>query len=203
MTQPAPPATGRRAHLALEVGDLAASVAFYRALFLVEPRKLRPGYAKFDLLDPPLNLALNERSTPRRSTGQVSHLGMEVSSRAAVREAAERLRHAGLATRTELGTTCCYALQDKVWITDPDGNAWEVFTVLKDADEGPRADGPCCVASEGEAPAPDTACCPASATTGPEVAPGDEAPAPDTACCTAGSPAGDAPGSCCGPESTP
>lgn len=119
-----------RIQLALNVEDLDTAVAFYGRLFGVEPAKLRPGYANFAIEDPPLKLVLMENKG-RGAT--LNHLGVEVPSVAAVREATGRLAAEGMATRTEQGT-CCYAEQDKVWVSDPDGAPWEVYTVLGDAD---------------------------------------------------------------------
>ena len=116
-----------KVHVALNTPQFEQSVAFYRAFLGLEPVKLKPGYAKFDAADPPLNLTLNEGDAPSR--GALSHLGIQVSSTEAVRAATERFRAAGLAFDEEHGTDCCYALQDKVWVKDPNGNRWEVFVV--------------------------------------------------------------------------
>lgn len=116
-----------KVHLALNTDKLDESVAFYRAFFGREPVKRKPGYAKFDLDEPGLNLTLNEG--PVRELGALNHLGIQVPSSDAVREAAERLAAAGLATREETDTDCCFALQDKVWVRDPNGYGWEVFVV--------------------------------------------------------------------------
>jgi catechol 2,3-dioxygenase-like lactoylglutathione lyase family enzyme len=116
-----------KVHVALNAPAFADSVAFYRAFFGLEPVKLKPGYAKFDVAEPPLNLTLNE--APARDAGALSHLGIQVDSTESVARAAARLREAGLATWEEKDTDCCYALQDKVWVTDPNGYRWEVFVV--------------------------------------------------------------------------
>ncbi|MEM8806333.1 MAG: ArsI/CadI family heavy metal resistance metalloenzyme [Cyanobacteria bacterium P01_G01_bin.38] len=125
-----------KTHVALRVMDLEQSIAFYRALFEVEPVKHKPGYAKFDIENPGLNLTLNvsDRIAPR---GSLSHLGIQVDSRAAVQAAIVRFRAAGLHPIEERDTDCCYALQDKVWVTDPDNNRWEIF-VVKVADTAPE-----------------------------------------------------------------
>ena len=126
-----------KTHLSLNVSDLERSVRFYEAFFGVPAHKRRPGYANFDLNEPPLKLALNERADVQGGIGPLDHLGLQVPARGDVDAARERLRTAGLATFDEKDTTCCYALQDKVWVHDPDGNAWEVYVLLDDMqDEG-------------------------------------------------------------------
>ena len=119
-----------RIQLALNVDDVDEAVDFYSRLFATEPAKRRPGYANFAVADPPLKLVLIEN--PGRG-GSVNHLGVEVASTEEVRETTERLQSEGLATETEHGV-CCYALQDKVWVHDPDGAPWEVYSVLADSD---------------------------------------------------------------------
>ena len=116
-----------KTHVALNTPRFEESVAFYRAFFGIEPVKLKPGYAKFDVAEPPLNLTLNASTT--LCFGALNHLGIQVGSTAAVEEATARLKAAGLATFAERDTDCCYALQDKVWVTDPNGYRWEVFVV--------------------------------------------------------------------------
>ncbi|HVY47951.1 MAG TPA: ArsI/CadI family heavy metal resistance metalloenzyme [Minicystis sp.] len=148
-------------HVSLNVTNVEASVAFYEKAFGVAATKRRPGYAKFDLAEPSLNLTMQE--APRTGVN-ASHFGIQVASSEDVAAAWARFKAAGLATRTEDDTTCCYALQDKVWIEDPDGNAWEVFVVKGDASvmtAEPRAGG-CCApkvegATEGKAGG---GCCP-------------------------------------------
>jgi catechol 2,3-dioxygenase-like lactoylglutathione lyase family enzyme len=127
-----------KTHIALDVKDLASAVTFYRSLFQAEPAKLRPGYANFDLDDPPLKLALNEAGR-----AAVSHLGVQVADPARVFEEIERLKAAGLATFTETDTDCCHAVQDKVWVADPDGHRWEVFVVKADVPEQTRQGSAC------------------------------------------------------------
>jgi catechol 2,3-dioxygenase-like lactoylglutathione lyase family enzyme len=124
-----------RVQLALNVSDLEASVAFYSTLFGAEPHKRRPGYANFAITEPPLKLVLIEVPADDRGTGTagaLNHLGVEVESVEAVDESATRLKDAGLAAFDERDTTCCYALQDKVWVTDPAGAPWEIYTVKDD-----------------------------------------------------------------------
>ena len=126
-----------RVQLALNVSDVDAAVVFYGKLFGAEPAKLRPGYANFAIADPPLKLVLLESAGAEArgagTTGALNHLGVEVASTEEVIEATTRLAAAGLATASEDKTTCCYAVQDKVWVHDPDGAPWEVYTVLADA----------------------------------------------------------------------
>jgi len=119
-----------KAHLALNVRDVEASLGFYRRMLGIEPSKVRTGYAKFDVQNPPLNLTLNQVKFGER--GALSHLGIQVASTEDVLAMRDRWQAAGLATRDEMQTNCCYAIQDKTWVSDPDGNEWEVFVVLKD-----------------------------------------------------------------------
>jgi catechol 2,3-dioxygenase-like lactoylglutathione lyase family enzyme len=153
-------------HVSLNVSNVDASVAFYEKAFGVRASKRRPGYAKFDLQAPLLNLTMQE--APRTGTN-ASHFGIQVAGPEDVAAAWARFKAAGLKTTTEENTSCCYALQDKVWVEDPDGNAWEVFVVKGEADvmgEGPvlepKAEGAaCCVpkAQEGGAAAKAGGCC--------------------------------------------
>jgi catechol 2,3-dioxygenase-like lactoylglutathione lyase family enzyme len=151
----------RRIQLALNVEDLQASVTFYSALFGAEPAKTRPGYANFAITEPPLKLVLIEN--PGHG-GSLNHLGVEVDSAAAVDAEQTRLATHGLATLDERGTTCCYAKQDKFWVEGtPDGERWEVYTVLADSASfaGEDADASTCCDREPVAGALPTAttCC--------------------------------------------
>jgi catechol 2,3-dioxygenase-like lactoylglutathione lyase family enzyme len=119
-----------KAHLALNVRNVDPSIEFYRKLLSIEPSKIRTGYAKFDVQNPPLNLTLNEAEFHER--GALSHLGIQVASTNDVFAMRERWTNAGLITRDEMQTNCCYATQDKTWVRDPDGNEWEAFVVLQD-----------------------------------------------------------------------
>ena len=119
-----------KAHLALNVKDVEASIDFYRRMLGIEPSKVRTGYAKFNVENPPLNLTLNQ--VPFNERGALSHLGLQVASTEDVMAMRGRWQKAGLATLDEMQTNCCYALQDKSWVHDPDGNEWEVFVVLED-----------------------------------------------------------------------
>jgi catechol 2,3-dioxygenase-like lactoylglutathione lyase family enzyme len=155
-----------RVQLALNVSDLDAAIAFYSKLFDSSPAKVRPGYANFAVAEPPLKLVLIEGAG---DPGSLNHLGIEVESTDVVASAGARLTGAGLACATEDEVACCYAVQDKVWVDAPDGEPWEIYTVLADVEMEPgelrtvatatdRAatdDGLCCAA------APETAsrCC--------------------------------------------
>ncbi len=147
-------------HVSLNVSDIDASVAFYEKAFGVTVTKRRPGYAKFDLKEPSLNLSMVE--APRTGVN-ASHFGVQVASSEDVASAWARFKQAGLKTRTEENTSCCYALQDKVWVEDPDGNDWEVFVVKGETDQM-HAEAPkptCCVpqrASDPEAKASGGCC---------------------------------------------
>jgi catechol 2,3-dioxygenase-like lactoylglutathione lyase family enzyme len=119
-----------KAHIAIHVRDVAASIEFYRKLFGTEPSKIRKGYAKFDVSNPPLNFTLQEGAS--KEHGVLSHLGIQVDSTADVLAVRQLWHERGLLTRDEMKTDCCYALQDKTWVRDPDGNEWEAFAVLED-----------------------------------------------------------------------
>ncbi|WP_121829802.1 ArsI/CadI family heavy metal resistance metalloenzyme [Streptomyces sp. S1] len=121
-----------RVQLALRVPDLEGSVAFYSKLFGVEPAKRRPGYANFAVTEPPLKLVLIEGGSDEDT--RLDHLGVEVETTARVTAATTRLNDAGLTTAEENDTSCCYALQDEVWVTGPGGEPWEIYTVKADAD---------------------------------------------------------------------
>lgn len=119
-----------KAHLALNVKNVEESIVFYRRMLGIEPSKVRKGYAKFDVQNPPLNLTLNQHAFNER--GALSHLGIQVASTDDVLATRKRWEEIGLVIRDEMQTSCCYALQDKTWVHDPDGNEWEVFVVLED-----------------------------------------------------------------------
>lgn len=122
--------TESRIHLGLAVENLERSVAFYRSLFGQGPTKSRPGYAKFEVAEPPVNLALNQAGGATGPNNPLAHFGIQVKSTEAVAQVADRLRAAGLEIIVEDNVTCCYAVQNKVWTSDPDGNKWEVYVVL-------------------------------------------------------------------------
>lgn len=139
--------TSSRVQLALRVADLDASVDFYAKLFDTEPAKRRPGYANFAITSPPLKLVLLEGRPGEQTV--MDHLGVEVGSTEEVTAATSRLADEGLGTRTEENSTCCYAVQDKVWVHGPGQEPWEVYTVLADApttvsDPGPQQGSACC-----------------------------------------------------------
>ncbi|MDQ3385612.1 MAG: VOC family protein [Actinomycetota bacterium] len=154
-----------RVQLALNVTDVDAAVAFYSLLFGVGPAKRRPGYANFAIDEPPLKLVLIESAS---GGGTLNHLGVEVPTTEEVAAASSRLASRGLATAEEQ-VTCCYAVQDKVWVDDPDGAPWEIYTVLGDAEEPP-----------GELRSVDT--CGAGGCTTTELV-GDDATATVSGCC--------------------
>jgi lactoylglutathione lyase len=150
-----------RVQLALNVADLNEAIEFYSALFAVAPAKVRPGYANFAVVEPPLKLVLIEGGG---EPGTLNHLGVEVEDTAQVAEAQSRLSSEGLATETEDEVACCYALQDKVWVHSPDGTPWEIYTVLADAEapisqaqDGAGSGDACCAARPDLAT--QTACC--------------------------------------------
>jgi catechol 2,3-dioxygenase-like lactoylglutathione lyase family enzyme len=150
-----------RIQLALNVDDLDAAVAFYSKLFDTEPAKTRPGYANFVVANPPLKLVLLENAG---SGGTLNHLGIEVESTDTVDAEQRRLAEAGFASVDERGTTCCYAKQDKFWVEGtPDGERWEVYTVLEDSQTffEPTGEGATCCGQEvdGEQPVGASACC--------------------------------------------
>jgi catechol 2,3-dioxygenase-like lactoylglutathione lyase family enzyme len=138
-----------RVQLALNVDDLDQAITFYSKLFNTEPNKVKDGYANFAVVQPPLKLVLLEN--PGKG-GSINHLGVEVDSSAEVHSEIARLSEEGLFTDEEIGTTCCFATQDKVWVTGPAGEKWEVYTVLADSETfgsspghlDSRSEGVCC-----------------------------------------------------------
>ncbi len=136
--------TALKAHIGINVRNVETSIDFYRKMLGLEPSKVRTGYAKFDVQNPPLNLTLNENPA-LTDTGALSHLGIQLSSTDDVIAYRDRWAAAGLETRDELGTDCCYATQNKSWVVDPDGNEWEAFVVLQDnLAEVKQAPSSCC-----------------------------------------------------------
>jgi len=124
-----------RVQLAINVDDLAESIAFYTRLFGTAPAKVKPGYANFAISEPPLKLVLIENPAGRGHgvAGALNHLGVEVDTPEQVRATTARLVGEGLNPEIQESVTCCYAVQDKGWLDDPDGAPWEVYTVLADA----------------------------------------------------------------------
>ncbi len=151
-------------HISLNVSDLSKAVAFYRA-FLGEPKKLKTDYAKFVSIHPEIHLALQPGLRKSAGDGSLSHLGIRVDSTAEVRRRREELKSRGIVSQEEKREACCYALQDKFWLADPDGNRWEVYTVLEDLEQKADAAMTCCqpgahepnAQNEGKGPA--AACC--------------------------------------------
>lgn len=137
-----------KTHVSLNVRNVEASLDFYRRMLGIEPSKVRRGYAKFAVENPPLNLALNEVPT-LAGRGALSHLGIQVGSTDDVLAQRQRWIDAGLTTRDEMKTDCCYATQDKSWVQDPDGNGWEVFVVLQD-NLPEKADAAGCCGTDGQ-----------------------------------------------------
>ena len=139
-----PTAEVLKPHVSINVRSVARSIEFYRQMLGIEPSKVRTGYAKFDVQNPPLNLALNE-VPDLAGAGALSHLGFQVASTNDVLAFRQRWTEAGLVTRDEIDTNCCYANQNKTWVSDPDGNEWEAFVVLKDnLPEQAVSAEPCC-----------------------------------------------------------
>ena len=138
-----------RIQLALNVSNLDEAVDFYAKLFKTEPAKRRPGYANFAIDEPPLKLVLIEGGG---DPGSINHLGVEVFSTEEVANAITYLEGEGFATDVEQSTTCCYAVQDKVWVDGPDGSRWEVYTVLADASDAAILGGDerCCTPTSAE-----------------------------------------------------
>jgi len=132
-----------KAHVSINVRNVERSIDFYRKMFGIEPSKVRTGYAKFDVQNPPLNFALNE-VPDLANAGALSHLGLQVRSTDDVLAIRQRWSETGLVTRDEMKTDCCYATQDKTWVHDPDGNEWEAFVVLKDNLPENAAKTACC-----------------------------------------------------------
>ncbi len=158
-----------RIQLALNVDDLDAAIVFYSKLFNTGPAKRKPGYANFAVVEPPVKLVLIEN--PGQG-GTLNHLGVEVESSDKVHAEIARLSEAGLFTQEEINTTCCFATQDKVWVSGPANEQWEVYTVLADSETfgsspkllerntfDPDSGAVCCAHSATGNPQSSTACC--------------------------------------------
>ncbi len=132
-----------KTHISLNVSDVEKSIEFYTKMLGVEPVKVKSDYAKFDVANPPLNLSVNKSEFVKG--GSLSHLGLQVGSTKDVEAVSKRWQETGLLTLEEMNTDCCYALQDKVWVSDPDGNNWEVFTVLENTEGNKDETSTCCL----------------------------------------------------------
>lgn len=132
-------------HVALDVADLERSIDFYTRLFAAPPVRREADYAKFEPADLPLVLSLNPTPTAPSGPQRLSHLGVRVASAEALAALRERVARADLTAREEHGTACCYAIADKLWVADPDGNAWELYQRLGDAPVRYPGAGECCV----------------------------------------------------------
>lgn len=135
-----------KTHISLNVRNVQESIEFYRKMFGIEPLKVKCDYAKFDISNPPLNLTMNQRNFV--VGGSLSHLGLQVKSSEEVLEIGKRWTEAGLLTLDEMKTDCCYALQNKTWVADPDGNRWEIFTVLENTENDENAFAACCTPAD-------------------------------------------------------
>ena len=143
--------TDRRVHISLAVSNVDRSTQFYQTLLDVDPTKTRPGYARFEVAQPPLNLSIIQSKEAKGPADPTSHFGIQVKSTTAVGDMRQRLESAGLTTQIEESVNCCHAVQDKIWIVDPDGHRWEVFVVLDDAPMGKSdSDNECCPATHEE-----------------------------------------------------
>lgn len=154
-----------RVQLAINVEDLNTAITFYSKLFAAEPAKVKPGYANFAIADPPLKLVLLEN--PGQG-GTLNHLGVEVDSSQVVHDEIARLNDADMFTEEQIATTCCFAMQDKVWVTGPGGERWEVYTVLADSEtfgtspehmDTPTAGQAVCCTTSQDAAASAPSCC--------------------------------------------
>jgi len=134
-----------KTHISLNVSDVEKSAEFYRKMFGVEPVKRKADYAKFDVVNPPLNLTMNQVLVEKG--GSLSHLGLQVETTEEVLGMTKRWNESGLRTLEEMQTDCCYALQDKTWVADPDGNRWEVFVVLENTEDKDVSASACCAPS--------------------------------------------------------
>ena len=131
-----------KTHISINVSNVKESIDFYSKMFGVEPFKVKLDYAKFDVANPPLNFTMNQ--VPFTKGGSLSHLGLQVETSEEVLEMGQRWVEKGLTTLEEMKTDCCYSLQDKTWVQDPDGNRWEVFTVLESRENKDIAASACC-----------------------------------------------------------
>jgi catechol 2,3-dioxygenase-like lactoylglutathione lyase family enzyme len=150
-------------HVAINVRNLEQSLEFYKKLFNAEPAKVKENYAKFELDNPGLHFSLNVRAYDNR--GVLNHFGFQVKNTEEVLAAKTRLQEAGLVSFDEMDTTCCYAVQDKIWVTDPEGNPWEVFYTKQDSefeaaeDRMPTMQGVCCTTPAENNKSVESDCC--------------------------------------------
>jgi predicted enzyme related to lactoylglutathione lyase len=147
-----------RVQLALNVSNLDEAIEFYSKFFNSTPAKVRAGYANFAIDEPPLKLVLIENDG---APGSINHLGVEVFSTDEVVAATQKFSASGLAVRLEENTTCCFAVQDKVWVEGVDGSPWEVYTVLADSPTSTNVggDGTCCSSDPKSESVAGTTCC--------------------------------------------
>lgn len=139
-------------HVALSVKDLPTAIEHYKKILGIEPTKVRPDYAKFEIADPPVILSLNPGGEP----GTVSHLGIRYAGSETVITEQARTAAQGIAVREQVGTTCCYAKADKFWVHDADGMEWEMYTLLEDAEVHSLPDTACCAPTSAQANQPQT-----------------------------------------------
>lgn len=155
--------TRTRLHVSLRARDVEKSRVFYEKLFDQQPTKIRPGYVKFEVMEPPVNFVLNEDPS-MKAGGSISHFGIQVKSTSAVTSAQARLAAAGLESLSETQTNCCHAVQDKVWVRDPDGHGWEFFVVTQTDAPVQAAAGAgetvCCATEAAMSPALTSCCAP-------------------------------------------
>ena len=147
-----------KTHISLNVSNIEESIEFYKKMLGTQPFKIKSDYAKFDLANPPLNLTMNQVNFEKG--GSLSHLGLQVESTEDVLTIGKRWTDNGLLTSDEMQTDCCYALQDKIWVSDPDGNSWEVFTVLGNTEGKENSASACCTPEiSGISGSSKSACC--------------------------------------------
>ncbi|MEO8347958.1 MAG: ArsI/CadI family heavy metal resistance metalloenzyme [Acidobacteriota bacterium] len=144
-------------HLSLNVSNVTRARDFYAAFFGISPAKEKPGYVKFVTSEPTIHLALNETGRRPDPKGSLSHLGLRVGTSGEVDAWKARLTARGVSGFDEKDTTCCYARQDKFWVSDPDGNKWEVYTVLEDVEVAKDPTSTCC--APGDTTAGAASCC--------------------------------------------
>ncbi len=141
-----------RIHFGIGATDLDKSISFYKELFQAEPSKIKEDYAKFELDDPSINLAIGLKKGSSEPVSNVSHFGIQVKSSEVVNAARERFEKLGMPVKVEEQRICCYAVQDKIWVNDPDGNEWEIFVVTDyNSDLKSDKESECCASGEPQA----------------------------------------------------